>query len=397
MLIQVFNAGSSSIKFNLYQFNPKLELLSGILEKVGEVPSFLKYQTSIAEEQIIEYQEGCLDHQTGVKHILEILEHEGKRWGRPSVIAHRVVHGGNEFQKAVFLDQDVIQFIREMIPLARIHHPASLACIEEITKKFPEIPQTAVFDTSFHQTMPEKAWRYALPRKVSEEHNIRRFGFHGISHQSMMSQAADFMNKTVSELNLITIHLGNGASIAAINHGQCVDTSMGMTPLEGLIMGARPGDLDPGVSILLQGKGWSLEELERMLNQESGMKGLCGSNDFREIFIKMKEGDAEAQLGLELYCYRIRKSIGAYIAVLGSVDTLVFTGGVGENASWVRKESLKGLDWMGIQVNESLNKNVEIPGSIKSKESSVEILVLPCQEEWEITTQAAQLIKKTSS
>ena len=187
------------------------------MDKVGEVPSFLKLKKSTADEKIIEYKEGCLDHQTGVRHILEILEQEWKSWDLPSVISHRVIHGGNKFQEAVFLDQDVIQFIQEMIPLARIHHPASLACIEEITKIFPEIPQTVVFDTSFHQTMPEKAWRYALPRKVSEEHRIRRYGFHGISHQSVMRQTADFMNKPVSELNLITIHLGNGASIAAIN------------------------------------------------------------------------------------------------------------------------------------------------------------------------------------
>ena len=396
MLIQVFNTGSSSIKFALFQHQPKSKLISGILEKIGEVPSVLKFQTSLSLAKRIDFPEGCADHKTGIRHILEFLEDEGKAWGSPEMIVHRVIHGANAFRQATSLNQEVMKVIREMIPMARLHHPASLTCIKEITRRFPEIPQTVVFDTSFHQTLPEYAWRYALPREVCKEHGIRRYGFHGISHQSALKQASEFLGKPISKLNMITLHLGNGASISAIEQGRCVDTTMGMTPLEGLVMGTRPGDLDPGISSLLQGKGWSAEQYEQMLNQDSGMKGLCGSNDFREILLKMEKGNSEALLALNLYCYRIRKTIGAYCAVVGPVDALVFTGGVGENSSWVREHSLKGLEWMGLQLDPDLNHNSEASCAINSKDSSIDILVLPCQEEWEMASQAAEMFYKNN-
>ncbi|MED5342086.1 MAG: acetate kinase, partial [SAR324 cluster bacterium] len=247
MLIQVFNAGSSSIKFALYQHQSKLELLKGNLEKIGEASSILSYQTSSSPSQKIELPDGCQNHKEGIRKILEIFDQEKNNPGSADLIVHRVVHGGTKYRHAALLDLEVKQFIRDMIPLARTHHPASLACIEEITEHFPEIPQAVVFDTSFHQTLPEYAWRYALPRKISDRYAIRRYGFHGISHQSVVKQAASFLETPVNKLNLITIHLGNGASISAIKKGICVDTTMGMTPLEGLVMGTRPGDLDPGI------------------------------------------------------------------------------------------------------------------------------------------------------
>ena len=392
MLIQVFNAGSSSIKFALYQHQSKLELLKGNLEKIGEASSILSFQTSSSPSQKIELSDGCQNHKEGIQKILEIFVQEKNNPGSADLIVHRVVHGGTKYRHAALLDLEVKQFIRDMIPLARTHHPASLACIEEISEHFPGIPQSVVFDTSFHQTLPEYAWRYALPRKISDQYAIRRYGFHGISHQSVVKQAASFLETPVNKLNLITIHLGNGASISAIKKGICVDTTMGMTPLEGLVMGTRPGDLDPGILTLLAREGWNQEALETMLNQDSGMKGLCGTNDFREILQNKEEGNEEAEMALELYCYRVRKTIGSFSTVIGPVDALVFTGGVGENVPWVREHSVRGMEWRNIQLAPDMNDHAEAPCAIHSKNSQTKILVLPSDEEWEMASQAAELI-----
>jgi acetate kinase len=306
-----------------------------------------------------------------------------------------VVHGGEFFHEPTFVDDRVIDAIRGMIPLAPLHNPANLIGIEVAMKQRPDVPQVAVFDTAYHQSMPPHAFHYALPQELYKKHHVRRYGFHGTSHLYVAKQASEHLGKPLDNLNLITLHLGNGASAAAIKAGESVDTSMGLTPLEGLIMGTRCGDLDPAIHFYLAREtGKSMDEVETLLNNESGLKGICGVNDMREIIRLVGEGDEKAELAIDAYCYRIKKYIGAYFAVLGHVDALVFTGGIGENAALIRQRSCENLSGLGIMLDEQ--KNSSCVGTfmpVHSRESKVGILVIPTNEELEIARQTQECIE----
>ncbi len=397
--VLVINSGSSSIKYQLFDMSNKAVLARGLLEQIGEPdkppdPSSCAEQGDKAE---ITRSLPVANHRAGFQVIGEVLNESGavRDSGELFGIGHRVVHGGEAFQEPALIDEKVISTIRELIPLAPLHNPANLTGIEVALQFAPHVPQIAVFDTAFHQSIPPAAFRYALPHDLYQDHKVRRYGFHGTSHGYVAKQAARYLERELDSLNLITLHLGNGASVTAIAKGKSVDTSMGMTPLEGLIMGTRSGDIDPAIIFYLGRKtGLSQDEIEALLNKRSGLKGICGVNDMREIAQLADKGDAPARLAIEMYCYRIKKYIGAYSAVLGDVDALVFTGGIGENAADIRARSCEGLSKMGIEVDQNKN-NLKTNGirGIQSDKSSVSILVIPTDEELEIAEQTVEKIK----
>jgi acetate kinase len=309
-------------------------------------------------------------------------------------IGHRVVHGGARFSAPVRIDDEVRVAIRELCALAPLHNPANLLGIELAGEAYADVRQAAVFDTAFHHTMPEHAYRYAVPEAWYRGHQVRRYGFHGISHEYVAQRAAAHLGRPLSELKLITLHLGNGASAAAIRHGRCIDTSMGFTPLEGLVMGTRSGDLDPAIPLHLEhvtGMGW--QAMDDALNHECGLKGLTGVNDMREILARVDAGDAVARLALDMYCYRIRKYIGAYHAVLGGLDALVFTAGVGENAAAVRARACAGLEHVGIAIDDADNvKEIGELAEIQPVGLPVRVLVIRTNEELQIARQVRAVL-----
>ncbi|MDN5894863.1 MAG: acetate kinase, partial [Nocardioides sp.] len=309
-------------------------------------------------------------------------------------VGHRVVHGGELFSASVLIDDDVLAAIGDLIPLAPLHNPANLDGIAGAREHFPELPHVAVFDTVFHQSLPEPAYTYALPRDWVADHAIRRYGFHGTSLSFVSRAAASLLGKAQDEVDLIVAHLGNGASLTAVRGGESVDTSMGMTPLEGLVMGTRSGDVDPALHAHLQRElGWSLDEIDRILNRESGLKGMAGENDFREVLRMRAEGSEAAALAFDVYYHRLRKYVGAYYAVLGRVDAIVFTGGVGENAAPVRATTLEGLGRLGVVVDPDLNATRSgAARAISTPDSEVSVLVVPTNEEWEIAQQSVAVI-----
>jgi acetate kinase len=312
-----------------------------------------------------------------------------------AVVGHRVVHGGDRFSAPARIDAAVCDAIRELSALAPLHNPANLTGIEVCLAAFPGVPQVAVFDTAFHQTLPPHAFRYAVPEDWYRRHGVRRYGFHGISHRYVAEQAAGALGRSLGALNLITLHLGNGASAAAIREGRCVDTSMGLTPLEGLVMGTRSGDLDPAIPLHVQRvAGLGAEAVDEALNHESGLQALGGTNDVRELLVRERAGDERARLALEIYAYRIRKYLGAYCAVLGRVDAVVFTGGVGENAARVRSLACAGLDSLGIALDE--RANAAASGAlfeIGKAGSAVRVVVVRTNEELEIARQALAALR----
>lgn len=330
--VLVINCGSSSIKYGLFAMEPGHLLASGLLERIGETVSLIRHRAENAQGELVEHQQEieAPDHRAAFANIVAILRGTFgfKAGDGPDAIGHRVVHGGEIFSASVAINQTVIDAIRNLIPLAPLHNPANLTGIEACREIFPSVPQVAVFDTAFHQTMPPHAFRYAIPETWYSSHGIRRYGFHGSSHRYVASRAAEYMQRPLADLKLITLHLGNGASAAAIQHGRSIDTSMGFTPLEGLVMGTRCGDLDAAIPLHLENVlGQSADELQEALNRDSGLKGLCGSNDLREVLAGEQAGDERARLALDVYCYRIRKYIGAYFVALGGLDALIFTGG----------------------------------------------------------------------
>jgi acetate kinase len=310
-----------------------------------------------------------------------------------------VVHGGEKFREPAVIDEATLEAIETLTDLAPLHNPANVTGIRVMRDLLPHVPQVAVFDTAFHQTMPQRAFHYAIPAEFYHAYSVRRFGFHGTSHRYVAREAARHLNIPLEQLNLITLHLGNGASAAAIEGGKCIDTSMGLTPLEGLVMGTRCGDLDPAVPFYLQRKtGKPFGEIENILNRESGLKGICGRNDMREIQRCAAGGDAQAELALDMFCYRVRKYIGAYYAALGSLDAVIFTGGIGENSAPVRARSCEGLATLGISLDEG--RNTAAAGgitSIHTEQSRVRVLVIPTDEEHEIAQQTVEVIERLQS
>lgn len=379
MRILVLNAGSSSVKYQVFSMAGNAEVLtSGLVDRIGEPGSEMTSHHHALEHLILHLQrEGIIGSGQGI-----------------DAIGHRVVHGGERFQQPVLIDADVIAAIRDMIPLAPLHNPANLQGIEVAQQLFPGIPQVAVFDTAFHQTMPPVAFRYALPAELYREYRVRRYGFHGTSHQYVAQQAALYLERDLSELNLITMHLGNGCSATAIAQGKSVDTSMGMTPLEGLVMGTRCGDLDPALHFYLQREmGLTADALEHLLNKQSGLKGICGVGDMREVQSRMDSGDTDAQLAEALFVYRAKKYLGAYFAVLGNVDAIIFTGGIGEHSARIREQICANLQGLGIGVDS--NKNQQRSKQVMpfhSDTASVQLLVIPTNEELAIARSTAALI-----
>ena len=383
MKVLVLNSGSSSIKYRLFGMKWMEVLRSGAVERIGDPggPSPVR------------------DHPEGFARVMADLSDAGAIRDAADLfgVGHRVVHGGERFREPARVDTGVLQAIREMIPFAPLHNPGNLQGIEVALAACPGVPQVAVFDTAFHQSMPPRAFRYALPRDLYDVHRVRRYGFHGTSHAHVARRAAELLGKPPESLNLITLHLGNGASAAAIREGKSVDTSMGMTPLEGLMMGTRCGDLDPAVPFFLGAEtGKDPGELLEMLNEESGLKGICGANDMREVHRLAAAGDPAASLAVDMYSYRIRKYIGAYAAVLGRVDALVFTGGIGENDAEVRRRACDGLESLGIAVDEERNGSPSmVPREIQGEGTPVRVLVIPTDEELEIALQTVACIGKT--
>ena len=315
--------------------------------------------------------------------------------GDLAAVGHRVVHGGDLFAEPVVVDDRLLATVEELVPLAPLHNPANLEGLKVARRLFPDVPQVAVFDTAFHQTMPEHAYTYAVPVAWREEHRIRRYGFHGTSYAFVSRRAAEMLDRPLEETNLVVLHLGNGASAAAVRGGRSIDTSMGLTPLEGLVMGTRSGDLDPAIHGHLHRElGWSLDEIDRALYRESGLLGLAGVNDFREVSQRRAAGDRAASLAFDVYAYRVRKYVGAYYAALGELHAVVFTGGVGQHSAELRAAALSGLSRLGIELDPTRNEErTSSARAVSTDGSEVAVLVVPTDEEWEIARQALEVVR----
>ncbi len=402
MKILVINSGSSSIKYQLFDMTDKTVLASGRLEQIGESQGRLVHHTRTSGGNMDDIVKivAVADHQKGFQLIGTVFSESGalRDFNKLDGIGHRVVHGGEEFQNPTRIDASVIAAIRKLIPLAPLHNPANLLGIEVTRQLAPDVPQVAVFDTAFHHSIPAHAFRYAIPQDLYEVHHVRRYGFHGTSHLYVARQAGVLLQRPLASLNLITLHLGNGASAAAIKSGKSMDTSMGMTPLEGLIMGTRSGDIDAAIVFYLKrNTGLSRDDTESLLNRQSGLKGICGVNDMRKIGKLAEAGDSRARLAIEMYCYRIKKYIGAYYAALGQLDALVFTGGIGENAAFIRSGACQGLSHLGIEVDEDKNRAQSRKASeIQVEDGLVKVLVIPTDEELEIAEETVGCLEAVS-
>ncbi len=395
-MILVINSGSSSVKFQLFHVPDLSVIATGMVEQIGNPTghAHIICKGHAAERQKIDKTCSVPSHREAMEVMTSLLAETGHDMNQVTGIGHRVVHGGESFRKPLIIDSRVLEAIEELVPLAPLHNPANLTGIRLAMERAPATPQVAVFDTAFHQTIPEHAYLYALPYDLYTDYRVRRYGFHGTSHHYVSKQAARLMDIPYDRARIITLHLGNGASAAAIKHGRCLDTSMGLTPLEGLIMGTRSGDIDPAILFYLNRQaGMGMEELDRLLNRESGLKGICGDNDMRTITQKAEQGDRQALLALEMFCYRIKKYIGAYLAILGGADCIVFTGGIGENSHAVRHLCCQGLDGLGIRIHDNRNRATgRIARKISRDGSPIAVLVVPTDEELEIASQTLRLI-----
>ncbi|MEY6431659.1 acetate kinase [Thioalkalicoccus limnaeus] len=398
MKILVLNSGSSSVKYQLFSSRDWSCLAAGAVMRIGEPAGQISARWTDAggDHQRRDDDLAIPDHRTGLTQIFATLHDSGvlTDLGDLGAIGHRVVHGGEVFHCPTIIDDEVIEVIEAMVPLAPLHNPAHLAGIRVARALCPDVPSVAVFDTAFHLTMPRTAYRYALPEYLYKEHRVRRYGFHGTSHHYVAKQAATWLGKPLLQCNLITLHLGNGASATAIRNGHSVDTSMGLTPLEGLVMGTRSGDLDPAILFYLSKQlGLDLEALDDLLNRRSGLLGLCGVNDMREIHRLADHGDDGAELAIGVFCHRLTKYIGAYCALLGRVDALVFTGGIGENDADVRARACAGLENLGMRIDPAANRS-EADGTrvISTPDSPVKLLVIPTNEELEIARQVHETL-----
>jgi acetate kinase len=387
MKILVINSGSSTIKFKLYsaESGGLREEASGIVERIGEEVSYVRYRGRRGE---IRYEARVRDHEEGMAHVLKVLtDPEKGAVADPSEVVgvgHRVVHGGSEVTGAVVADERVERIVEKYSRMAPLHNPANLLGIRAAKKVFPRALHVAVFDTAFHSTIPEEAYLYAIPYEYYLKYGIRRYGFHGISYTYVCRRAAEILGRPLEQLRIIACHLGSGASVAAVKYGRCVDTSMGMTPLEGLVMGTRSGDIDPAIFyFLMKWEGLSADEVYELLNERSGLLGLSGiSNDVRVLIEEWRKGNEAAGRALRVFAYRVRKYIGAYMAAMGGVDAIVFTAGIGEQSPLMRKLILSGLEELGIKLDDARNENPAAHGwVISSDDSKVKVLVVPTDEE----------------
>ncbi|SDI24804.1 acetate kinase [Halanaerobium congolense] len=397
MKVFVLNCGSSSLKYQLINMKNEKVIAKGLVEKIGENISYLNYKTEANNE--IEIEEKISDHNQAIEMVLEILQN--KEYGvlenmdEINIVGHRVVHGGEKFSGSVLIDEEVIKALKENIKLAPLHNPANIMGIEVSRKLMPNTPDVGIFDTAFHQSMPKKSYLYAVPYKWYEENGVRRYGFHGTSHKYVSERGAKLLGRDYKDLKIISCHLGNGASITAIEAGKVIDTSMGLTPLDGLVMGTRSGDLDTGIiPYIMKERNMNIEEIDQALNKESGVLGISGvSNDFRDIGEAAEAGNKRAKLALDIFCRRVKKYIGSYTALLGRVDLLIFTAGIGENAINVRKKITSNMDCFGIEIDNNKNNCRGKEIKISSESSKVDVYVIPTNEELVIAREAKNVVE----
>ncbi|QII02658.1 acetate kinase [Rhodococcoides fascians A21d2] len=393
MSILVVNSGSSSVKFQLVDPGTGESVASGLVERIGESDGRVELDhrgESVERTQHIE------DHGAGLALAFEMLADAGIELGSDvTAVGHRVVHGGTVFYRPTIIDDAVVQQISDLSSLAPLHNPPNVLGIEVARKQLPNVPHVAVFDTAFFHSLPDAAATYAIDASVAAEHDIRRYGFHGTSHHYVSDQVAQFLGRDLADLNQIVLHLGNGASASAVSGGKAVDTSMGLTPLEGLVMGTRSGDIDPGVIMhLRRSAGMSVDDIDALLNRRSGLIGLSGVNDFRQLQQRIDDGDASARLAYDVYIHRLRKYIGAYMLGLGRLDVVTFTAGVGENAAAVRADALANLEGFGIEIDPERNAVRSKQARVISTDSStVTVLVVPTNEELAIARATDDLVR----
>jgi acetate kinase len=397
MKIIVLNCGSSSIKYQLFEMPSAEVVAKGLVDKIGLKGASIKH--NMANGDVLKLEGEILDHQAGIEFVLGILTHKEygcvKELNEISAVGHRVVHAGEMYNSSVAITKEVIEALVECIDLAPLHNPPNLEGIYAINKLLPEVPQVAVFDTAYHQTMSEQAYLYGIPYSLYEKYKVRRYGFHGSSHRFVAQRAADILGKKLEDLKIISCHLGNGASMCAIQNGKSVDTSMGMTPVEGLVMGTRSGDIDAGALLYIADKEEiSIPYTSTLINKHSGMLGLSGvSSDMRDIETAAGEGNHRAQVSLDIYHYRIKKYLGSYAAAMGGVDVVIFTGGVGENGWETRQEVASGLEFMGIDFD--VEKNTKLRGKeviISKPGSKVTVMVVPTNEELVIAQDTFEIV-----
>lgn len=398
MNILVINCGSSSLKFQLIDSKAEEVLAKGLCERIGIEGSRLVYEPENGEKEITEAP--MPNHTQAVKMVLDALINEKtgviNSLDEVGAVGHRIVHGGEKFASSTIITDEVIEAIKECNDLAPLHNPANLIGIDACRENMPNTPMVGVFDTAFHQTMPEKAYLYGLPYEYYEKHKVRRYGFHGTSHSFVSKKVADILGKPYDNLKTIVCHLGNGASICAVKNGESVDTSMGLTPLEGLIMGTRSGDIDPAIIEFIANKeNLSLSEVMDVLNKKSGVFGLTGkTSDFRDIMDAKAAGDERAEHTLNVYCYRVAKYVGAYVAAMNGVDAIAFTAGLGENNGYVRKTVCEYLGYLGVEINDAENEKRGEDVIISTDNSKVKVLVVPTNEELKIARETLELVSK---
>lgn len=398
MNVLVINCGSSSLKYQLINMNDESVLAKGLVERIGIEGSLLKHEKTGLDKVVIE--ESMKNHKDAINLVLKTLVDENygavKSLDEIDAVGHRVVHGGEKFAQSVLIDDEVIKAMKECIVLAPLHNPPNIIGIEACKELLPHVPMVGVFDTAFHQTMPPVSFIYPLPYEMYEDMKIRRYGFHGTSHKYVSERVAHLTGKSLDGTKIVTCHLGNGASLTAIKDGKSFDTSMGMTPLEGLVMGTRCGDVDPAiVTFLMTKKDMTAEEVDNLMNKKSGVLGISGvSSDFRDIEAEAEKGNMRAQLALDKFAYTVKKYIGSYAAAMGGLDVLVFTAGLGENSAPARRDVCKGLEFLGVEIDEAKNNVRGKEAEISKDGSKVKVFVIPTNEELMIARDTKELTGK---
>ncbi|XPV76882.1 MAG: acetate/propionate family kinase [Desulfovibrio sp.] len=401
MKVLVINSGSSSIKYQLFSMENESVLASGLVERIKEKKGRIIHKIHPDTDKFAKHTKELeiKDHRQGMDLVMDALTHSGCgvlcNLEEIDAVGHRVVQGGEMFIAPVLITDDVVEKLQKTVLIAPLHAPANLTGIAVSRELLPEIPQVAIFDTQFHQTMEPKAYLYPVPYAVYKEHGVRKFGFHGTSHKYITYRTAQLLKKDVSDVSLVSIHLGNGCSLAAVKNGECVDTSMGLTPLGGVMMGTRCGDIDPAVEAYLhENTGMTAKEIDTMLNKESGLKGISGMNDMRDIHAAVDEGNERAILALDMFADRVKKFLGAYLAVLGGADAVVFTAGIGENDSVVREKVCAGFEFAGMMLDTEANKSCSGECAVSTADSSIGIWVVPTNEEVQIARETLEVLGK---